>query len=238
MDFIEQVKTRISTRNFIKNKKMEEKHFNDILTTIDRAPVSNNYFMSSAIVINDVQLLHKIGTILNQKQVAESSIFILFLADNNRINEVYKLNNTKHEFNSLNSILTGAGDAFIQATMAQDAAINNGLGTCFIGGVRAFIPELKEILNIDGDAFPCIGLAIGYFDKKIYEPKPKLNRIFMNSYDINKLKNDIKPYNTVLKAFFTNQNIEFDYINSSFSSLNKAKKDVDLDLIESWRLKK
>ncbi|MBZ4212687.1 nitroreductase family protein [Mycoplasma sp. U97] len=227
MNFIDKVKNRKSIRNFIKNKVIDAKDKQDILAVINNAPASNNYFVSSAIVVEDIKLLEQLGKLLHQKHVADSSLFIVFLADYNRIKIVNEIENNKDKNNSLNLAITAFGDAFIQSAMAQDAAINNNLGTCYIGGVRQYIEEIRQILNIKGKALPIIGLAIGYPENSFGRVKPKIQRVFKNKYDIESVNSSITPYNKTLSQYYFEQKYDFDYIKEVNKYINDDNSKID-----------
>ncbi|VEU76720.1 nitroreductase family protein [Mycoplasmopsis columbina] len=240
MSFIEKNKLRNSVRNFNSEKELTEQQINNILEAVKNAPTSNNFFVSSAIVVKDKDLLEKISLTLKQKQIYTSGFFIVFLADFNRLD--YILNNEKiHYEPTINDLLIATGDAFIQATSAQDAAIEEGLGTCFIGGVREYISELKDLLNIEGNAFPVIGLVIGNMVEQPVSSKPKLNRIYLNNYKKDVLANEIKEYDATLNEYWKVRNIDGDYSKYSTNYLknsNEKSKLVENIILKNFNLKK
>lgn len=177
MSFIENNLKRGSTRDYQIGYEISEEDKEKLIKTIQNAPTSNNYFASSVIVIEDQNTKDKLAEILQQKQVRECSMFFIFLADNNRIDYVLKTKNKNIENKTINSLLLSVGDAFIQATMLQDAATELDLGTCFIGGVRGHISEINRLLKIKNSAFPAVALTVGKAAKKA-DLKPKINRIY------------------------------------------------------------
>ncbi|WP_235619439.1 nitroreductase family protein [Mycoplasmopsis californica] len=122
--------------------------------------------------------------------------------------------------------------------MAQDIAIELGLSTCFLGLTRTIVKELTEILEIKGQAFPVIGLTIGYA-KNNGEIKPKMNRVFNDRYDFERLKSDIENYNHKLISHFSKINPDkkaWSYQEATMKSASSYK--MDTDLIEDiWGLK-
>ncbi|QJR44347.1 nitroreductase family protein [Mycoplasma miroungirhinis] len=203
MTFSEKIKNRYSVRDFDPQKKLTPEQEQQILDAVSSAPTSSNWHSSSAIVIKDPKVLERLGQIHPRaKQIQTCSMLIVFLADYNRMNMAlkefpeYKYNNHDSE-----TYTVAVGDAFIQATTAQAMAIDLGLGTCFLGLVRVAVQEIIEVLNIKGQAFPVIALAIGHKNTEGIV-KPKLNRIYQEKYNIEQVTKEVAEYNITIKKFF------------------------------------
>ncbi|ADN69108.1 nitroreductase family protein [Mycoplasmopsis fermentans] len=237
MSFIENNLKRGSTRDYQIGYEISEEDKEKLIKTIQNAPTSNNYFASSVIVIEDQNTKDKLAEILQQKQVRECSMFFIFLADNNRIDYVLKTKNKNIENKTLNSLLLSVGDAFIQATMLQDAATELDLGTCFIGGVRGHISEINRLLKIKNSAFPAVALTVGKAAKKA-DLKPKINRIYYEQYSYAQVVDEIVPYNEKLTNYWKNKNIEGDYVNASANYLSKRVSGRDKTIINIAKIKK
>ncbi|VEU78060.1 nitroreductase family protein [Mycoplasmopsis columbinasalis] len=240
MSFIVKNKLRNSAREYdLAQQPLKAEALKAILETIQNAPTSNNFFSSSVVVVTDTKLLAELGQILKQKQVSEAGAFLIFLADFNRLAHITAKTNYKEKLTQ-NDLLVAFGDAFIQATMAQDAATELGLGTCFIGGVREHIDKIKELLNVTGIAFPAVGLTVGVPKKVAHTAKPKLNRVYQNTYNQEVLADEIKAYDEVIKNYYQEHGINGDYSNYAAEYLTKKhenQKILSADILEAFNLK-
>ncbi|MBN0919298.1 nitroreductase family protein [[Mycoplasma] gypis] len=234
----ESVLNRASVRQF-SDKEIPAELKQKLYDAIFYAPTSSNWFSSSAIIVTDKELLERIGNSNRfAKAVKTAKMFVVFVADFNRMNLAKKqFPDVEYNSHSSEGFLVAAGDCFIQATMLQDMAISNGLGTCFLGLVRTMVPELIKELNIEGQAYPVIGLAIGYPDEEIHT-KPKLNRIFENRYDINLLDKEATQYSTKLENHFMKlapDKKAYSYYEAMIRSASNYR--MNTDLIEQiWEL--
>ncbi|QSF13716.1 nitroreductase family protein [Mycoplasma sp. Mirounga ES2805-ORL] len=242
MDFYKSVLNRASVRNYDTSKPIRKEDYKKLIDAIKLAPTSSNWHSSSAIVIRDKKQLKQIASLSKYTGAIEScDMFVVFLADYNRMNFAMK-EYPEFEYNnhSIESYTVGVGDAFIQATMLQDMAINLGYGTCFIGLVRAMTKELIGALNIKGQAFPVIGLTIGS-KKEEPEVKPKLNRVFDGVYEIDKLEKDAKEYSDKIEKYYAKLNPDkpaWPYLKATIKSASsyqmqteEVEKIWDIDLI-------
>lgn len=203
MNFYQKILKRFSVREYDIEKPISDNDYQKIIDVIKIAPTSSNWHSSSVIAIRDRQILNKLAQTSKYAGVLKTcSVFFVFLADFNRMNLI-KEKYPEYEYNShsTESYTTAVGEAFIQATMTQDIAISLGLGTGFLGLVRSLQKEIIDILNIKGQAFPVVGLSIGYplIDKN---PQPKLNRVYENEYNIDILENEMNEYSKELKEYF------------------------------------
>ncbi|WP_051586170.1 nitroreductase family protein [Mycoplasmopsis lipofaciens] len=238
MSFIKNNKMRSSVREYTCDKKLSKEEKSKFIEILQNVPTSNNFFMSSSIIIEDKQTLKKLSEITNQYQIKDCSMFVLFLADFNRLNYILDLRNHENYDKGLNSLLVGTGDSFIAATMIQDAATEMGLGTCFIGGVRGHIEEISQLLKIEGVALPIIGITIGYPLKKSQILKPKQKTTFFEKYDYKLLVENANEYNDNLKNFYNKLGIPNDYFTSAYNSLCRNTEEPDQVIKKCWNLEK
>ncbi|QBF34365.1 nitroreductase [Mycoplasmopsis phocirhinis] len=240
MDFYQKIMNRYSVREFDVNKTVTEEEYKKIINVINSAPTSSNWHSSSVIVVKDRQILNELSKVNKfTGALKTANLLLVFLADFNRMIEAKnEFPDYEYNHNSSESYTVAVGDAFIQATMAQDIAVNLGLDTLFLGLTRMMVEPLIKHLNIQGQAFPVVSLAIGH---KVNQTKikPKLNRVFENKYDIDKLKNEIIKYNNEILKYFqsiTPDKTGFSYTHATIKSASSYK--MDTDLIEKiWNLK-
>ncbi|WP_029608527.1 nitroreductase family protein [Mycoplasma simbae] len=240
MDFYTKIINRYSVREYDMTKPVSQEDYKKIIDVVESAPTSSNWHSSSVIVVKNREILEKLGaTSKYTGSIKTCDMFLVFVADYNRMalaqQSAPELVYNNH---SSEAYTVAVGDAFIQATMAQDMAAELGLGTCFLGLARTMQKELIELLNIKGQAFPVIGLTIGHI-KEQGVVKPKLTRVFNDQYDINRLEQDIKDYELPLQQYFEKVapgKKAWSYKEATIKSASSYR--MDTELIEDiWGLK-
>lgn len=107
-----------------------------------------------------------------QAQVAQAGAFFAVCADHRRFRLMAEDHGTSFTPN-LESFLACAIDAALFAQNLVLAFEAQGLGTCYIGGLRNDLDCVRELLEVPSDVFPLFGLCAG----EIAEdpgPKPRL----------------------------------------------------------------
>lgn len=160
MNIIDKILTRRSERAYLP-KPIEKAKLEQLIAVINSSPTSTNSQDFSAIIVDDVQLRQKVSLgAATQKHVIEAPLFIIFCADKNRIEYAAKQKQTAIHTNTLNNFLTASGDAFIAATLTGAAALELGLGFCYIGLVRRNLLAISQALNLTGSIVPVVGLTL------------------------------------------------------------------------------
>ncbi|MCT4469522.1 nitroreductase family protein [Mycoplasma sp. HS2188] len=240
MNFYQKIMDRYSVREFDTNNPITDDEYKKIIDAVNSAPTSSNWHSSSVIVVKDREILTELSKANKFTGALKTAdILLVFLADFNRMNEAKKeFPEYEYNSNSTESYTVAVGDAFIQATMAQDMALSLGLDTLFLGLTRMMVEPLITNLNIQGQAFPVVSLAIGHkaSEGKI---KPKLNRVFENKYDIDRLKHDVAEYNDQILDYFkliAPDKAAYSYTHATIKSASSYK--MNTDIIEKiWDLK-
>lgn len=211
-----------------------------ILNVINTSPTSSNGHAFSAIVIKDLEMKKKIaGTVAHQQQIIQAPLFILFCADWNRIDYVNKQDNLDLITNDFDQFIVGTGDAFIAATMAQDVAIQLNISTCFIGLVRRNLQEIREWLNLSGRMLSLIGMTFGYALEE-NDLKPKMNRLYFETYDANKIAAEVDQYNSIFAKYYaqrnSNQKTDHNWSSSMAHSYKKSRSQASGSYVKSiWK---
>ncbi|MDE5553187.1 MAG: nitroreductase family protein, partial [Malacoplasma sp.] len=212
-----------------KAEKEAKDKINKIIDVINSSPTSTNSQDFSAIIVNDKSLREKISLNLEtQKHIVNAPLFIIFCADINRIKYAAQKENKNIHTNSLNNFLTSSGDAFIAASFAANAAIQLGLGTCYIGMVRASLEIIKQALKLEGNIVPVVGLTIGYIDKQ-NEIKPKINHVYLGEYKIEQLQQEVDSYNEQMLSYYDSRNSKQKYNTWANSCLPYFEKSHETD---------
>lgn len=223
---------RTSIRDYQQDREIPKYIKDKLIEIINSSPTAINSSSFSAIIIERKEVREKlfemIGSYITQKHLVDASMFVLFCVDLNRLKYSAEKNNLDINDTNIDLFTSAVGDAFIASTLLMTAAIDYGLGTCFIGSVRMTHEYLKKELNLEGNIIPVVGLVLGY-PTKINELKPKQNRVFIDKYDLNLVKKEVDSYDEIMKEYFATR--ETNYKVSTWSSQLAtiySKKDFDL----------
>lgn len=136
----------------------------------------------SIIRITDPELRKKVMKLsVNQPYIEEAAEFWVFCADFNRNHQIAR----DVDLGYIEYLLIGSFDAGLMAQNALTAAESMGLGGVYIGGVRANIAALTEVLNLPKYVIPLVGLCIGHPAGEKPGLKPRLPQsmvMFDNQY--------------------------------------------------------
>ncbi len=211
MNFTDLQLKRRSVRHY-QNKPLNEKDINKLKEVINASPTSMNGQQFSAIFIQDEQSRKAISDITGgQKHILEAPLFILFLADFNRIEAATEIYNTNNKLDkkleittdTIDSLLYSFVDATIAAQSTVDAAISLDISTCFIGAIRRNAKAVQKLLNLPKYVLPVVGLTIGY-SSNLMEIKPKINKVYDEKYDAKLVIDEILKYDEITKVYYNN----------------------------------
>jgi hypothetical protein len=105
----------------------------------------------------------------------------------------------------------------------MSAAIDMGLGTCYIGGLRWNSEATNKLLNIEGDASVVLGLIVGYEDGKSVH-RPKINKVYDAKYDLKAIKEELQQYDILMQNYYkTVFNKDTTFTKVSTESLGKIE---------------
>lgn len=242
MNIIDKILARRSERAYLP-KPIEKAKLEQLIAVINSSTTSTNSQDFSAIIVDDHELRQKVSLgAATQKHVIDAPLFIIFCADKNRIEYAAKQKQTAIHTNTLNNFLTASGDAFIAATLAGAAALELGLGFCYIGLVRRNLLAITQALNLTGSIVPVVGLTIGYIDKQ-NEVKPKINHVYHGQYNVEQLQQEVVAYDEQMATYYDERNAN-KKPNSKWTevcllpfSKPEVEQPIDAFMKEKWQLK-
>ena len=173
-DILEIIKSRRSIRNYRKEK-IKEDEIIKILEAGRWAPSASNNQPWRFIVVNDEQLIKKIGDackILTINSFVETSPVVVII-----------YSEKKHRWVDL--------DCGMCAQNMMLEAHSLGIGSCFIGAFRE--KKIKELVNLP-DQFNVVGIISFGYKESEKEPTPRLNLedlVKYNFYSKNKIKTEL-----------------------------------------------
>ncbi|UYV18238.1 oxygen-insensitive NADPH nitroreductase [Halomonas qaidamensis] len=108
-----------------------------------------------------------------QGYVARSAVFLVFCADMKRPTEASKRTGANVERGMTEQLLVATVDTALMAQNVAIAAESEGLGICYIGGIRNNPQAISELLQLPDHVYPVFGMCLGY---PAHEPevKPRL----------------------------------------------------------------
>lgn len=139
-----------------------------------RASTSSNMQAYSVVAVTDAAKRQRLAELCgNQQFIAESPVFLAWLADLARLDRACQLRGYTQVTEHVESFLIPAVDAAIAAQNAALAAESLGLGMCYIGSIRNNPQEVIELLGLPRLTFPIVGMTLGWPAKEA-RLKPRL----------------------------------------------------------------
>jgi nitroreductase len=170
-----------SIRSFT-NQPLTEEQRDSIFKAANQTSSFSLLQVVSIIRITDSDLRKKVMQLsVNQPYIEEAAEFWIFCADFNRNHQIAP----EVDLEYIEYLLIGSFDAGLMAQNALTAAESMGLGGVYIGGVRANIAELTQVLNLPKHVVPLVGLCIGHPAGEKPGLKPRLPQsmvMFDNQY--------------------------------------------------------
>jgi nitroreductase len=142
----------------------------------------------------------------DQKHIEQVPLFLVWLADIDRLAEVGTLENVEVEgIAYLELLLVGVVDAALAAQNAVAAAESLGLGTVYVGAIRNNIEAVAAELRLPPRVLPVFGLSVGHPDTAITTGiKPRLAQsavLHRETYSRHGRGEAVARYNATLNEF-------------------------------------
>lgn len=201
------MKQHTSIRNF-KDKKLSEQTKNELITVAQSGSSSNFVQAYSIIDVTDPKIREEIGNISQSAPyVIKSGAFFIFSIDFYRHAQILKKAGLSLAgISNVEALLVGAVDTTIAGQNMALAAESQGLGICYIGGIRNDIIQVADLLHLPKYTVPLFGLTIGYpASKNQLKPRlPRKNISFKNTYDT-KMATDLMDYEKITQSYYANR---------------------------------
>jgi len=203
MNNLEQFMSHTSVRSF-KEEALSEELKGQLVQAAQSGSSSNFVQAYSIIEVKDAQKRQEIGQLSNgESYITKSGVFYVFVADLYRNYQISKdVNEDLSSFASMESLIVSIVDTTIAAQSMSLYAESQGLGICYIGGVRNDLNRVAELLELPPYTVPLFGLTIGYPEVK-NEVKPRLfadEILKVDSYQVDTQK--IQAYDEVMADYF------------------------------------
>ncbi|MCM0614186.1 oxygen-insensitive NADPH nitroreductase [Marinobacter sediminum] len=170
---IELLNSHRSIRKFT-DQKIPRELFRELIRAGQSAATSNHVQAYSVIHVVKPENRQKIAELAGgQTYVAECSDFLVFCADMKRSTEAAERAGAEVVRGMTEQLVVASVDTALMAQNVAIAAESEGLGLCYIGGIRNDPGEVSEILHLPEHVYPVFGMCLGYPDQDP-EVKPRL----------------------------------------------------------------
>lgn len=188
---------------------IEDDLWNLLKASAQSAATSSNLQTWSAIEVAKGPNRDKLAELCgNQKQVSTAAKFLVFLGDLHRLEAFAKSHKVDPTgLPTAEMFIVALVDAALAAERMVCAAESQGLGICYIGGIRNHPRQVAELLGLPNLTVPVFGLTFGYPAPSNAAIKPKLRQaevFFEESYGTP----SSQEYDARIAEFFKAQGME------------------------------
>ncbi|WP_447893878.1 oxygen-insensitive NADPH nitroreductase [Vreelandella sp. GE22] len=139
-----------------------------------------------------------------QPYIHQASTFLVFCADMKRPTEAAERTGAKVVRGMTEQLLVSTVDAALVAQNVAVAAESEGLGICYIGGLRNNPAAVSELLRLPEHVYPVFGMCIGYPEPdQIPEVKPRLpvEAVLKEDY-YSEDRDQVEAFDETMKAYY------------------------------------
>ncbi|MBW4935373.1 oxygen-insensitive NADPH nitroreductase [Marinobacter sp. F4206] len=170
---IDLLKSHRSIRKFT-DRKIPRELLLELIRAGQSAATSNHVQAYSVIHVVNPENRTKIAELAGgQAYIADCSDFLVFCADMKRSTEAAERAGADVVRGTTEQLVVASVDTALMAQNVAIAAESEGLGLCYIGGIRNNPAEISSILRLPDHVYPVFGLCLGYPDQDP-EVKPRL----------------------------------------------------------------
>jgi len=203
MKTIDFLQTHRSIRKY-SSEKIAPELLQNIFAAGQSAASSSFVQAYSVIRISDSAIREKLAELAgNQGYIQTCAEFLVCCADLRRNKKVCESLDGDSEPSYVEQLIVATVDTALMAQNMVVAAESEGLGICYIGGIRNNIGDVTELLAIPKYVYPVFGLCLGYPDQDP-EPKPRLpqSACFMENRYVETKPEDIERYDQQLSRYY------------------------------------
>lgn len=161
-DTIRLLKSHRSIRKF-EERDIPKELLIELVRSGQAAATSSHIQAYSIIHVTDKQLRDQLVELTGgQKYVASSSDFLVFCADMKRSLEAARSTGESVVSGMTEQLLVATVDVSLMAQNIAIAAESEGVGICYIGGIRNNPQAVSELLSLPQHVYPVFGMCLGY----------------------------------------------------------------------------
>lgn len=188
-----------------RNEPVASEHLDAIFDVAMRTPSSLGLQQCSVIHVTDQKLKDELARIGNQAYVADVPVYLLFIVDTWRNDQLTEANGAAYPRN----FIAGFTDACLTAQNVCVAAESLGLGVNYYGNVHNDAQAIIDLLQLPPLTFPAVGMGIGWPDQEPQlKPRlPKNIRVMENGY-AEADPDTLKDYDEEMQTYYDLRNPE------------------------------
>lgn len=220
-----------SVRAF-EDRPISDETLKTILTAAQSASTSSNMQNWSVVAVRDPARKNRLADLSgSQQHIRQAPLFLVWLADLSRIEDVGRRNGVDLEgIHYLETLFVGIVDAAIAAQNAVVALESLGLGSVYIGGIRDHPDLVAEELGLPPRVLAVVGLCVGYPDPQVVTGiKPRLPQpviLHEERYSTEGRDEAIASYNASIRFFQEKQKLPA--LDWTTASINRIRTAADL----------
>ena len=170
---IERLQSHRSIRKFTEQP-IDERLLRDLISAGQSAATSSNLQGVSVIRVRNPKTRKAMAELAGgQACVEQAAEFLVFCADLNRAGWCCEQSGKSMAGGMTEHFIIATVDVALFAQNVVVAAESEGLGICYIGGLRNDPQQVSDLLALPEDVYPVFGLCLGYPDQDP-ECKPRL----------------------------------------------------------------
>src|SRR5690554_4925290 len=159
---IELLKSHRSIRKFT-DQKIPQELLVELVRAGQAAATSSHVQAYSVIHVKNPANREQIAELAGgQSYVATASDFLVFCADMKRPTEASERTGANVVRGMTEQLLVASVDAALMAQNVAIAAESEGLGICYIGGIRNNPQAISDLLKLPEHVYPVFGMCLGY----------------------------------------------------------------------------
>lgn len=185
-----------------------------LIVAAQSAASSSNLQPWSVVAIEDAQRRDRLAALAaNQEHIRQAPLFLVWLADLSRLGHIaQQLEQPAEWLEYLDAFVVGVVDAALAAQNAVVALESLGLGSVYIGALRANVEAVSRELELPPQVVPLFGLCVGYPDPGPPTAiKPRLSQsvvLHRETYSPDAPDNAVARYDEVMGRFYAEQNMD------------------------------
>ncbi|MCG5072657.1 NADPH-dependent oxidoreductase [Paraburkholderia tagetis] len=201
-----------SVRNYT-NQPLPAGTLETLIAAAQSASTSSNLQTWSVVAVEDPERKARLSKLAaGQSQVREAPLFLVWLADLNRLEGAAQRTGASAEgLHYLETLFVGVIDAALAAQNAVVALESLGMNAVYIGAIRNQPEQVAAELGLPPRVLPVFGLCVGYADEsRPAQVKPRLPQpvvLHREQYDTHSQPHGIEQYDEVMGAFQTSQGL-------------------------------
>lgn len=159
---IELLKSHRSVRKFT-DQPISRELLLELISAGQAAATSSHVQAYSVIHVTDPAKREMIAELAGgQSYVASCAAFLVFCADMKRPTEASERTGANVVRGMTEQLLVASVDAALMAQNVVIAAESEGLGICYIGGIRNNPQVISDLLQLPDQVYPVFGMCLGY----------------------------------------------------------------------------